>query len=325
VFYLAKKLYRPEFFQGNRRLGKPAQYFEGWYFKVVFPDAPFAFIPGISLARDDPHGFIQVLTADNGPSGESRYHRFPLERFQYDRNNFEIALGNNRFSLTGIDIDLDGFQVQLQIENSVRWPSTLFSPSSMGWYTFMRFMECYHGIIALDADIHGTINGEPHSGGRFYLEKDWGSSFPKAWIWMQSNSFSNRASLSCSVARVPFRGKEFTGFIIGLYTGGKLHSFTTYNEARLTSIEYDDSSVWIVAEREQTLLQIRARREPGVQLASHIKGEMRGRIEETLGSEISVELRQGGKQLFNDRGVHAGLEVVDPALLLQGIISLQAE
>jgi hypothetical protein len=130
VFYLAKKLSRPEIFQGNRRFGKPYRYFEGWY-------------------------------------------------------------------------------------------------------SFMRFMECYHGIIVMDADIEGKINGEPQSRGCFYLEKDWGTSFPKAWIWMQSNSFSTRASLSCSVARVPFRGKEFTGFIIGLFSGGKLHSFTTYNGSRL--------------------------------------------------------------------------------------------
>jgi tocopherol cyclase len=322
VFYLARKLYKPEFFQGNRRLGKPSRYFEGWYFKAAFPGVAFAFIPGISLARDDPHGFIQVFTGDSGLSGEAHYHRFAPEEFHYNRKSFEITLGRNRFSLSGIEIELDGFRVSLKIGNSVRWPSTLFSPSSMGWYSFMRFMECYHGIIVLDADIEGSINGEPHNGGRFYLEKDWGTSFPKAWIWMQSNSFSTLASLSCSVARVPFRGKEFTGFIIGLYTGGKLHFFTTYNGSRLTKIEYDDSSVLITAEREQTLLQIRARREPGVQLASPIQGEMRGRIEETLGSEISVELSQGGRQLFRDRGVQAGLEVVNPALLLQGIVDL---
>ena len=49
------------------------------------------------------------------------------------------------------------------------------------------------------------------------------------------------------------------------------------------------------------------------------------RIEENHGSEISVELSRGGRQLFSDRGVQAGLEVVNPALLLQGIVSLKAE
>ena len=49
------------------------------------------------------------------------------------------------------------------------------------------------------------------------------------------------------------------------------------------------------------------------------------RIEENHGSEIYSELSQSGRQLFSDRGVQAGLEVVNPALLLQGIVSLKAE
>ena len=58
---------------------------------------------------------------------------------------------------------------------------------------------------------------------------------------MQTNSFSTRASLTCSVARVPFRGTEFTGFIIGLLPDGQLYSFTTYNGSTLSEIEYDKS------------------------------------------------------------------------------------
>lgn len=317
MLYPLKKLYRPEFFQGNRRLGRPSRFFEGWYFKAAFPDFPFAVIPGISLAVDDAHGFIQLL---GGSSDSSRYHRFEPGEFSYGRKDFEIVLGNNRFSLYGIDVDLDDFSAHLTIEHAVRWPSSLLSPSSMGWYSFMRFMECYHGIIVLDADIRGTVNGTFRSWGRFYLEKDWGTSFPRAWIWMQSNSFSTRASLTCSVARVPFRGTEFTGFIIGLHTGGKLFSFTTYNGSELSAIEYDKDSVAITVLRDGTVVQIKARREEGVQLASPIQGGMTGRIEETLGSEIYVELSQDGRRLFADRGIHAGLEVVNPDSLLEGVV-----
>jgi hypothetical protein len=321
MLYPVKKLYRPEFFQGNRRLSNPARYFEGWYFKAAFPDFPLAVIPGVSLAAGDEHGFIQVL---GGSSGRSRYHRFRLDEFSYDRKNFAVLLGRNRFTLDGVSLDLEGFSAELKITNHVRWPSSLFSPSSMGWYSFMRFMECYHGIIVLDADIEGTINGGSPKRGRFYLEKDWGTSFPRAWIWMQSNSFSEPASLTCSVARVPFRGKEFTGFIIGLHAAGRLFAFTTYNGSKLPQIEFDEGSVGITACRGEVTVRIRARRESGAQLASPVQGEMSGRIEETLDSEISVELSQGGKQLFADRGIHAGLEVVDPDSLLEGVVGITA-
>jgi tocopherol cyclase len=317
MLYPFKKLYRPEFFQGNRRLERPSRYFEGWYFKVVFDGEPFALIPGVSLTAEDAHGFIQVI---GGSAGSSRYHRFELEEFSYNRKDFEIRLGDNRFSLEGIEVDLDDLRARLTIGEWVRWPSSLLSPGSMGWYSFMRFMECYHGVIVLDADINGTVNGKSRSGGRFYLEKDWGISFPKAWIWMQTNSFSSRASLTCSVARVPFAGREFTGFIIGLFAEGKLYSFTTYNGSRVSEIEYDEGSVGITARKGGMVLEIRARREAGAQLASPIQGEMTGRIEETLGSAITVDLSQDGRRLFADRGGHAGLEVINPELLRAEIL-----
>jgi tocopherol cyclase len=321
MLYPVKKLYRPELFQGNRRLGRPSRYFEGWYFKVAFDGDPFAVIPGVSLAPDDEHGFIQLI---GGSAGSARYHRFELRDFSYNRSDFQIVLGSNRFSLDRIEVHLDGFEALLDIEGAVRWPSSLLSPSSMGWYSFMRFMECYHGIIVLDADIRGEVNGQSRSAGRFYLEKDWGISFPRAWIWMQTNSFSTRASLTCSVARVPFRSTEFTGFIIGLYVDGRLYSFTTYNGSKLVDIEYDEHSVGITARRDELVLAIRARREAGAQLASPVQGEMSGRIEETLGSEVSVELSRNGRQLFADRGKHAGLEVISPGALKEEIANPDA-
>jgi tocopherol cyclase len=320
VLYPIKKLYRPEFFQGNRRIGRPSRYFEGWYFKFAFEGDSFALIPGVSLAEDDAHGFIQLV---GGSAGASHYHRFELGEFSYNRNDFQIVLGGNRFTLDRIEVHLDGFDALLDIEAAVRWPSTLLSPSSMGWYSFMRFMECYHGIIVLDAAVRGKINGQSRSAGRFYLEKDWGISFPRAWIWIQTNSFAARASLTCSVARVPFRGTEFTGFIIGLYVEGKLYSFTTYNGSKLGRIEYDERSVGITARRNDLELEIRARREAGAQLASPVQGVMSGRIEETLDSEVFVELSLGGRMVFADRGTCAGLEVLSPESLREEFSSPQ--
>ena len=58
-----------------------------------------------------------------------------------------------------------------------------------------------------------SIDGESLSleGGRAYVEKDWGSKFPKTWVWIQANHFeapksSNGAvgTLMLSVASIPF-------------------------------------------------------------------------------------------------------------------------
>jgi tocopherol cyclase len=343
VIYPLKKLYRPEYFQGDRilkrhrrRSGAPAArrgnlkasgfrpggYFEGWYFKSVFADQAWAVIPGVSLAEGDPHSFVQVL---DGRSGVSGYHRYPVEEFSFATRGFEVSVGPNRFTLEGMHLELDGLPMEWRIRGAVRWPSSLFSPSSMGWYAFARFMECYHGVIVLDGVVEGTVGGRRLSGGRFYLEKDWGSSFPRAWVWAQSNSFGEgrRASLTCSIARVPFRGREFSGFIIGLLAEGALHRFATYTGAGIDGLTVGESSVEIRVSQGRRRLKLRARREAGVELASPVLGEMSGRIEESLGATVEVELTEGARTAFSGVGRWAGLEVIRPEELNQGEVTLQ--
>ena len=45
-------------------------------------------------------------------------------------------------------------------------------------------------------------------GGRAYVEKDWGSKFPKTWVWIQANHFAAEngamGTLMLSVASIPF-------------------------------------------------------------------------------------------------------------------------
>lgn len=302
--YLLKKLYRPEYFQGDRRRER---YFEGWYFKYSFQGEAFAVIPGVS--RVDPHAFIQVVESS---TGRSAYHRFDLEAFRFRRDRFQIELGENLFSLERVRLRLEGFEADLQTRERIRWPSYLLAPSSMGWYTFARFMECYHGVIVMDALAEGTVNGRARNGGRFYLEKDWGSSFPRAWIWMQTNDFGRPASLTCSVARVPFRGRVFTGFIAALLADGVLHRFATYNGARLEQASAASGTAEVRLRRGALSLSLRASRRGGAALASPVNGEMSGRIVESLGSEVAVRLSRGGESLFEGTGTCAGLEVVHP-------------
>ena len=63
----------------------------------------------------------------------------------------------------------------------------------MGWYSFVPFMECNHGIVSVNHDLYGeiSVNGNviDFNNGKGYIEKDWGVSFPEAWIWIQSNNF----------------------------------------------------------------------------------------------------------------------------------------
>ncbi len=282
------------------------RYFEGWYFKSVFPDGSLAVIPGISKADDDPHAFVQVFDG-----GGAEYHRFPVESFEARRDRFDVRVGQNEFSLDGFRLDLPRHKGAFSIKGRSGWPSTLLQPGTMGWYSFVPFMECKHGIVTMDATVEGTLNDTDVSG-RFYCEKDYGRSFPSAWIWMQSNSFGAVGrSVTLSVATIPFLGLEFAGFLAGILADGTLYRFTTYNGSRLDEIDVDEEHMRIVLRRRELRLVLEAVRSGGVDLRSPVNGMMTGRVNESLDAQIHATLDVAGNVVFDGTGTSAGLEVVD--------------
>ena len=66
------------------------------------------------------------------------------------------------------------------------------SPNSMGFFAYFPFMQCYHEIVSMSHSLNGSLNFSEaidFSGGEGYIEKDWGTSFPKEYVWIQSNNF----------------------------------------------------------------------------------------------------------------------------------------
>jgi len=178
------------------------------------------------------------------------------------------------------------------------------------------FMECYHGIVSMNHEIAGQllVNGISIdlNGGKGYLEKDWGKSFPSSYIWLQTNHFSEEnISLKCSVAKIPWLGSSFIGFIAGFWWKDRLIRFTTYNQSTRNKTYADIKHVIIALENKQYLLEIYSLRDAPTALASPILGLMDGRIEETMNAVVHVTLteKKSGKIVFDDKGMHAGLEV----------------
>jgi tocopherol cyclase len=306
-------LFNPEIFQGARQ---HKSYFEGWYFKCVDHSEQFAYaiIPGMAIDEHKAgHAFIQVL---DGKNKTARYYKFPLASFTFDRRIFNISIGDNKFSDAGILLTLPDFKADLSFSDNIPWPKPFYSPGIMGPFSYIPFMECYHGILSMDHSIEGIIiDGEtalPFKKGRGYMEKDWGTSFPSAYVWMQSNHFSTQGvSFKCSVAKIPFMGTSFVGFIAGLWVNGKLIRFTTYNRCALLSCKIDQDDVVIEMDHPKYLLHVYVAREDGTALASPILGFMNGRIEESMIAVIKIKLLDKSNKtvIFEDSGRNAGLEV----------------
>ena len=110
---------------------------------------------------------------------------------------------------------------------------------------------------------------------------------------------------------IPWIGRSFRGFLVGLLLDGVLHRFTTYVGARIESLELDETHVRWTVRNKTHRLALRATRAAGGLLHAPVRTEMHRRVDETLQSTIEVELTRlgGGPPLFEGVGRHAGLEV----------------
>ncbi len=310
-------IFKPEIFQGNLSSKK---YFEGWYFKHVSPglDYVYSFIPGVSLNKSNSHAFIQVI---DGIKGETTYIQFPLDSFIYRKDKLFVQVGDSIFTDAYIDLRINhGDNIisgRLEYKDIVSYPKSLFSPGVMGWYSFVPYMECKHGVVSVNHKIRGKLNiyGKiiDFENGRGYIEKDWGKSFPEAWIWLQCNNFNiPDASLMISIAKIPWLGSFFTGILGFLYFNHKFYLFSTYNGSKISTLRYRNKELVIGIDHRDYRLKIYVNHSKSSDLKAPVMGRMDRIIKESIDSVVKVELfHKSGELLFNDTGIRAGLEIIE--------------
>ncbi|MEM6271085.1 MAG: tocopherol cyclase family protein [Bacteroidota bacterium] len=318
LFYPLRKVYHSEIFQGHRRTDN---YYEGWYFKQVSADGQhvFSLIPGVAYGRNgkDAHAFIQLI---DGRTGQTDYHRFPIEDFRYSRRRFQVEIGNNSFGPAGLIVDIgEGkrrFRADLSFSGGKAPPPKLLRPGIMGPFRYVPLLETYHGLVSMDHAVTGQAKfgkaSIDYNGGRGYIEKDWGYSMPTSWIWTQCNHFEREGvSFMCSIARVPALGQVFPGFLGFLLVDGEVFQFATYTGARVEGLAVEEHRVRFDIVAKNFRLEVRAVRAHTGTLQAPVAGAMNRRIAESVDARIQLRLYDPkGRLLYEGSGQHAGLEVV---------------
>lgn len=182
-------------------------YFKGRYYKHQKNGNTIAFIIGHTAETE----FIQILTND--------------KVLQYD-------------SLDGCKISKTGLRIHYpEVQGSVRYGELLPLRSHiMGPFHFLP-MQCNHEVISMRHTLQGsfTVQGKKIdlNDGLGYIEGDYGRSFPKEYLWLHCNDFSEDLSIMVSVADIPFCGTHFTGCICAITYKGKEYRLATYYGVRI--------------------------------------------------------------------------------------------
>jgi len=328
----------PVLYQGASTRGI---YFEGWYFRQTTNTAllvgkavrTVSFIPGIvrspSGSSDENSAFVQMI---DGVSGKTRYFKYPIKEFSARDAPFEVTIGPNRFSLSGLSIDLEDTEgrVKAELEYGTVTPLSRRFPwlGTMGPFSFVPFMECYHGVASLDHSVDGfmTVRGTGENSqertlrfleGRGYIDKEWGRSLPRSWVWIQANTFGpsvGPASFYFSLARVPWLGGWFNGFMSILYVGGVEYRFASYFGAHVELLSFDGSTLSILVVDRSHKLEVTIRRGADCVLANPLTVMLGRRISSSADSWVRVVLkRRHGRAdvpVFDAASTAAGVEMV---------------
>ena len=277
-----------------------------------------AFIPGISINKKDPHTFIQVFVSSEHEL-KTEYHRFKSDEFIYSHDQFSIQIDGQSFSANNLEVNLEknGLNVRgkLSLEQHTPIKKNIYQPNIMGPFAYLSFMECYHGVLSMQSIIKGSleVNGQTvdFTGGKAYLEKDWGKSFPKAYVWLQSNHFTNKkTSLMFSYAIIPFKVLSFKGLIVNLVYNEKEYRFSSYNLSKVIKKEIEGNSALFVLKKGKYQLHIKATKDKEIELKSPSFGQMNQTIKEGLSGYIEVKLYEKDVLIYEDTGYNAGIEIM---------------
>lgn len=247
-------------------------YFEGSYHKHQKGNHTLCIIQG----KADSERFIQVITEDFS------------EKVPYTEGNI--------FSRKGIILNIrtPGITLTGKIRYRELCP---ISYDIMG--PFRHFpMECRHGIVSMYHRLEGKVvlNGTEidFTGGKGYIEKDSGHSFPSSYAWIQANDFAEPCSIMAAVASIPFYGFHFQGCICVIQYRGKEYRLATYLGVRVLSCTPER----IILKQGRYRLEIRIYSHGSHELSAPQNGKMLRKIREIPSCPAEFSFYIKGRRLF---------------------------
>lgn len=288
--------------------------FEGWFLKIddIQNDLMLSIIWGYTTHEKTGHAFLQFTT---NIDHQTHYISYPLEELEWKSSTFHLKIGNNFLSekKAVLDFTIEGRRVQgvFEFGKFSEIKKGFLKPNIMGWLTYFP-NECNHSITSM----HHNVNGKLRMGEKKweivdadgYIEKDWGTSFPEKYVWLQANNWEN-SRIVFSYATVPMLGKYRKGFFLLLQHEGIEYLFSTIEGSRLIDFNADSISFWAKIRKGNTEVSIKGKQRNPVPLASPSMGEMNAKIKESLDGDVEIILLNKGKKKIELKSNRASIDV----------------
>lgn len=253
-------------------------YFSGRYYRHQKNGNTICFIIGQTADTE----FIQILTDD--------------EVIQYD------YLDGSEINKTGLRMDYPEVQGYVQYGNFLPLRSHIMGP-----FHFLP-MQCNHEIVSMLHTLDGSfiVHGKQIdlTGGLGYIEGDHGRSFPKEYLWLHCNDFSEKISIMVSVASIPFCGIHFTGCICAITFKGKEYRLATYYGVRI----HTANEKQVVLTQGHYRLDVRISNGHSYPLRSPKNGKMINTIHESNCAKAKFRFTKGDKVIFQTMSEHCSFE-----------------
>ncbi len=229
----------------------------------------------------------------------------PFSGIKFKKKNFEIRMGENRFSSKGLSL-------KIQTDNCCVYGKLYFGRLQkinydiMGPFRYFPFMQCKHHIVSMKHFVTGRvhINGTQYrfKNGVGYIEGDRGCSFPKEYIWTQCH-FQN-GSLMLSVADIPLLGLHFKGIIGIVLIDGREYRIATYLGAKVLSLGNDN----VLVKQGEYMFYARLLQPCQHKLNAPVRGKMARMIRESVSCKAFYQFTCGDKKLLEFTSNNASFE-----------------
>lgn len=271
------------------------KYFEGWFQKVysVEHNASFIVIYGYATQNaPDKFGFIQIYI----PRQDPHILYFNKDEISCDPKNHSVRMGDNLLTTELMNISSDDVSLKLNMKNNHPIPTF---KNSMGYAYYVPTLPCYHSVMNEFHHVSGEIQTThqhfllEHESG--YMEKNWGTSFPNRYCWLQAiDPNDSKTSLMFSQAEIQWIGRTFIRHVGHLRFNGQQIDLRSIRNCTITNSTYDEHNHLIRISGKKFMMEIHISFQDRVIFKGPANGNMSRDIIHHTDARIDVQLNLHG-------------------------------